>query len=736
MAQAKIITSINPGSPSSYTSTITAYDNITKIATLSSPVNLSFGASSVALGDISSHYSISGVYSKIDQVVQTNVALAKPTTDESGNYVAVFNVPPSMFQTGSRVFRVDNRLVSIDPTSATSFAEATFIASGLGTKAQNNFGPSHDSSSSIFTQVNLKSTQTVGTSSNVSANTNILNRGANVDPIAQTFIVSKDNYPNGIFLYSVKLFFVSKPTSNIPVTLSIIPTLNGYPNGSSLDYSKVVLYPNQVKVSSTPHYQDPNTGTEFIFDAPVYIQSNVLYAFVVNSSSSDYNLFYGQQNQTALTSTSKVNYTDPTPTKSSQIGAAPYVGALFRSQNGITWTADQTQDLMFVINKCLFNTSTNPSVQFSILPNLPYRKLGTQDIGYKQSANSISQVFGNFSASKNYNALNVTTTDFVPSGTSVNYSYTSTLSNKTQTPAASISPGRFGSPTPDDVYLSDGRGTRVLSKYLNNNFSLYANLSSNDPNVSPIISDDGVTLYTIQYMINNMGLGNNLISIVNSGNGYSNLTSSNVSISPPDIGTNQATIGITASANGSIKSAYIITPGSGYLKTPTVTVTGANNTQAIISIAGETSPKGGNATAKYFTKKVVLNPGNDSGDLRVYYTAYRPPGTNIYIYYKILSALDTSTFESGNWQLMTTISNQNTYSTSRTDLYEYETAPGVFSSNQANNTISYTNAAGQTFTSFIQFAIKVVMTTSDNTTVPYLTDIRVIALPALVGTGF
>ena len=83
---------------------------------------------------------------------------------------------------------------------------------------------------------------------------------------------------------------------------------------------------------------------------------------------------------------------------------------------------------------------------------------------------------------------------------------------------------------------------------------------------------------------------------------------------------------------------------------------------------------------------------------------------------------------------MTTLQNPNTYSKSRTDLYEYEAAPGIFASNQANNSISYTSSStGQTYTSFIQFAIKIVLTTNDNTNVPFLTDIRALALPA--GTG-
>jgi len=732
-----------------FNSTITAYSNATKLVTLSTPVNLSLGTNSQIGGDITSVYSISGNLSKINAAVQAGTSLAKPSTDEAGNFVAVFNIPPGVFKTGSRVFRIDNRTVATQPSTATTIAEATFVASGLSTVSQQvNFAPSLDSSSSVFTQVSELSNQFI--SSNRSSTTRSWDLTPpppppppappppqNSDPLAQTFIVSKENYPNGIFLYSVKLFFYSKATDNSPVRLTVVPTLNGYPTGDTLDYSTVYLEPSKVNVSTTPHYLDPSSYTEFIFPAPVYIQSGVMYAFIVKSSSKDYLVYYGQQNQIAIPSTAKAKVSDPNPASPTKITASPYIGSLFESQNSITWSADQTKSMMFVMEKCVFSTD-RVSIPFIIPKNLPYRKMGSQEILNKLDANSASNLFGNYSLDKNYHALNITTTDFTPSGTDINYTYATTLSTgNVPTGVKSVNPGKLGSPTYEDIYLSDGNGERVLLRSSNSSFSLYASLVTNDSDVSPIISDDGLTLYTVSYNINNMGIGNNIISISNPGYGY-NVNTTTISISSPDIGSNTASLGFTANANGAITSVYTITSGAGYINTPTITISDAatrgGNANVVITVAGETSPSGGNSIAKYFTKKVVLAPGNDSGDLRVYYTAYKPPGTAVYVYYKILNADDTSTFESGNWQLMTTLQNPNTYSKSRTDLYEYECAPGIFASNQADNSISYTNSTtGQTYNSFIQFAIKVVLATSDNTIVPFLTDIRALALPA--GTG-
>jgi hypothetical protein len=133
-----------------------------------------------------------------------------------------------------------------------------------------------------------------------------------------------------------------------------------------------------------------------------------------------------------------------------------------------------------------------------------------------------------------------------------------------------------------------------------------------------------------------------------------------------------------------------------------------------------------------YLKSVGINIAhNYLGDLRVYLTAYRPSGTNIYVMYKILSSSDSALFTDQSWQLMTPVNNGTFFSSSIDNLQEIEYAPGL--NNLANNYIQYTSTSGTTYKSFIQFAIKVVLVTSDNTNVPYMTNIRALALPP--GTG-
>jgi hypothetical protein len=167
----------------------------------------------------------------------------------------------------------------------------------------------------------------------------------------------------------------------------------------------------------------------------------------------------------------------------------------------------------------------------------------------------------------------------------------------------------------------------------------------------------------------------------------------------------------------------------------TITDSTSAGSNAVVNIVGETSQHGGNAAARYVTKKVVLADGFDSGDLNVYLSAYRPVNTDINVYYKILSRNDTQEFDDSSWQLMTkTNASDSSYSQNRNDVIDFSFAPGTNGVDQGF--VTYTSLNGQTYTSFSQFAIKIVLTTTDNTFVPYCTDLRVIALPSNVNTTF
>jgi hypothetical protein len=122
-----------------------------------------------------------------------------------------------------------------------------------------------------------------------------------------------------------------------------------------------------------------------------------------------------------------------------------------------------------------------------------------------------------------------------------------------------------------------------------------------------------------------------------------------------------------------------------------------------------------------------LADGFESGDLRVYLTAYQPSTSTIYVYYKILSDSDNDVFDNKSYQLMTQLGNGNFSSTNKADYRELTFAPGV--SGTANNNVSYVSGSSA-FNTFKTFAIKVVIASTDSTNVPKVRDLRVIAMPS------
>ena len=73
------------------------------------------------------------------------------------------------------------------------------------------------------------------------------------------------------------------------------------------------------------------------------------------------------------------------------------------------------------------------------------------------------------------------------------------------------------------------------------------------------------------------------------------------------------------------------------------------STNAAISTSEDYVKSGGNSETRYITRIVSLADGQDAEDLRVYLTAYKPSGSNIHVYYKILAAEDNDSMADVRW---------------------------------------------------------------------------------------
>ena len=171
----------------------------------------------------------------------------------------------------------------------------------------------------------------------------------------------------GVFLTSVDICFSTKD-SNIPVTLQVRNTVNGYPGQSILPFSEKTLNPSSVSISD-----DGSAITTFTFDSPVYVQENTEYALVLMANTTEYNVYVARLGQTNLGS----NRT---------ISAQPYTGVFFKSQNGVTWSADQNEDLKFKIKRAEFEdvtgqvTLTNKDLDTRKLKLNPLRTTNTSGV--------------------------------------------------------------------------------------------------------------------------------------------------------------------------------------------------------------------------------------------------------------------------------------------------------------------------------------------------------------------
>lgn len=615
--------------------TITSYDSVTKIAK---------------------------VYPNWRTIPQANnsfYSIGQLASDEFGSVAGVFKIPAGEFRVGEKLFRLIDNPNGDLPSSYTN-GDASFFAQGLLQTKQETMVSTispHIERTTVTQNNTIKSVSSVTFWS---------------DPVAETFLISPEQYPDGLYISKARFVFKSKDNT-IPITLQIRPTVNGYPSSSVIyPFSTVTLTPDKVNITDTPNLENDVTSTDFVFESPVYLMPGE-HSFVLISNSNKYEVYIAEIGALDI-----VN--------NRQISEQPYGGSLFMSQNGSTWTPEQNSDIMFRIYRQEFDDTA--TIKFKLDNDMTYQ----------------------------YSALQLITSDIVPFNTSLNYNHISLLENTTTAPINPITPFV-------NSEFTDMLGLRMITPS-NTSFILEGTMNSNNPYISPSIDISRVGILAIANRINNLELSEDDIVIANSGINYANSNDVLITIS----GGNGVSATATAEViDGKITNINLTNSGYGYSATPTFTVTSSSGSGAIITYNGETEKRGGNALAKYITRKVTLNDGFDSGDLRVYMTVNKPSGTNIHVYYKILSGSDPELFDDKKWQLMTELGNANYVSINKDDYRELIFAPGV--NGVPSNSVSYTSGT-TSYSSFKTFAIKVVMSSGTKTIVPKIRDFRAIAFPA------
>jgi len=606
--------------------------------------------------------------------------------DKHGCIAGAFHIPGGVFTTGAKSFKLSNQ---VDGSIQYPFSRAieSFYAQGtLQTKQERIL-----STISPRTVVDdLEENRIVSTL----REERVMGTTVWIDPVAETFLVDATAHPDGIFLSKVRLCFQSRD-DQLPVRVQIRPSVNGYPAaGQFVPFSDVTLMPDKVKTTDFPNFDDPSKYTEFEFESPVHLLPGE-HALVVLSNSNNYFIW------TAVKDEKDVN-------TGNAVGQQPYAGSFFKSQNGSTWTADQDADLMFRLYKHEWDTSIEGTAVFTL--------------DWVNSENRLT-------SNANVDVMVLTTQDLNFPNTFLQHTFTSKTKRGQETGYVQAIPRMT-------TLMLDTFGSRVIEPTSVNSFKVKATLSTNNPDVTPILDADRYSIIPIENRINNLELSNGDFFMSNTGLYTSATVSTDFTITISGGGGRGAIAVANVAGTGStrfIDKLIITNGGSGYRTSPTVSITGGTlATGGYVATAvcnGETDKNGGNSLCRYITKRITLADGFNSGDLRVYLSAHKPAGSNILVYYKILAAGDAETWPDREWQLMTQIENPNYISNSFDDFTELTFAPGV--NNKANNSVVYTSATSGNFYEFNSFAIKIVMSGTNTVDVPRIRDFRAIATPAV-----
>ena len=642
-------------------------------------------------------------------------------TTEGGEFFGVFALPNNdtvRFLTGQKQFRLIDRSDNNDLDAGT-MTQTGFFASGRRVEVKDQILTTRQPSftSSVESTLGDEFQSVIGPVTQVETGQTF---GAWFDPIAETILVDGNRYPQGIFVSSIDIFFKRKDQNNVPVTLQIRPTVNGYPSSRVvLPFASVTMggidSQRAIKVADADAgvFPDPTndaTYTRFTFPSPVYLTPNE-YAIVMLSESLDYEVYISQIGGTKLAAAGSTV---------EEIVEQPYLGSFFKSQNGSTWTARQDQDLMFRINRC----------EFSTVPGTAHF-----DNSRRYERYAVGSTLTSLSSDYNYDLLYLKSDELNFDTTSVDYGYKGTpVGGAISTESIDIGANENVLAEVPQVISSGTDGSLKFSAYMQS--------STNE--ISPVIDMERLGTIVLQNWINNGELSNTNFRIKAGGSGYTegakiNVISQKTGTTATGLTFDTATFSVNVhtipgEATGTVSGIWQrpgTNSGTGYLDSPLANVislgAGAGSGAEII-VDGETGSLGGNVKARYVSKRVTLADGFDATDLNVFLTANKPAGTQIGVYYKIRSKSDSTPFDDNTWILMKQETPEaSAQAISANQFREIKYVPyGV--DEDVEQPIKYRSQDGAEYSTYNEFAIKITLISSTSVIVPKVEDLRAIAL--------
>ena len=715
--------------------------NLSSTYTVTSPVPIRI-TEGAGFGQLSNITSMSGTTATLDVGFTgldgtSKYTLDTPIVDDNGNLAGIFHLPETptvKFKTGERTFTITDT-TTVQGTDSTMKAFAKYLASGMAvdveTRTAVRAADTTTTSESTTSQVTVNQTTTTTTTTTTSAQpgttttttttaegtgtpiTTTDNRftgftipnfladfagfGFRGDPVAQTFFTPRTG--SGLFVTSVDVFFKKKPLASdedpeIPVTVRIVSTQNGYPTEKVIASATVQCYDVKTTdgVTTFPRSSNTATQTKFTFSDPVFLNPSSEYALVVYSDSPSYEVWVSELGESIIGDTD-----------GRRVSEQPYVGSFFRSQNASTWTPYQNEDLMFRINRAVFDKSP-------VTLTFGTEKLAT-DVGFDEII------------------LNASEIEFPRANIDHKLKTTLIQTSATEADFRNIDPNKpfwFAEATDS---ITTGR-RRVIPASNTTALQTQVVIDTDDDTISPFFNAENYSILVSKNLINNGEIYNTNITVTNGGY-HSNVSNVVVTISDSNLYANvsgaRATANVTLNPSGNVTSVNIINGGKGYVESPTITISEPGRSDnATAVIVSEDSKYGGNALCRYITRKVTLADGFDSGDLRVTVRGIRPQGTNIIVYYKVQSAADARNFTDIKWRRMYLENDFNSPDLNTAIDFKYNPSddPRINKLSYVEDNVTY--PLGGTFK---HFAIKIVLLAECGCVAPTVRNLRVIALP-------
>lgn len=296
------------------------------------------------------------------------------------------------------------------------------------------------------------------------------------DPLAQTFFIPGEFYPDGIFVTSVDVFMAQKDTNNLPIRVELRPTVNGFPSAEqSIPLSQVSLKPSEVNANATTP-----TATNVKFKAPIHLPPGE-YCVVLLTDSLEYISYIATIGNERVDGTGFVT-------------EQPTLGSLFKSQNARTWTPQQESDLAFVLYKADFSTGANYSLTMSA--NNVARPAYNTSAGH---ANTVGE----------YDIANVSMPKFDD-----NKKFVTTYELRTKNLGGAVQPFEKVLPN-QDLYFDASKEITT-----DGDMQLKVTFRSSDKDVSPYFDLGATNTSLIKNVINAPPSGNNFVAETQASDNY------------------------------------------------------------------------------------------------------------------------------------------------------------------------------------------------------------------------